>query len=158
MNCQYPQFASSTAYAKGCRCSPCRKAMSVRNAKYHAHHRARLNAKKQKWRDSSLGKALMKSRNAAYIQTPHGKAISTAKQAKQRAIRIGGLGCVPPLTLDESKRMYEIYKKSQDLSESTGVLHHVDHIVPISKKGLHHPDNLQVLTASENMKKRDKIV
>ena len=26
------------------------------------------------------------------------------------------------------------------------------------KKGLHHPDNLQILTASENRKKRDKIL
>lgn len=158
MNCKYPQFATSTAYGKGCRCGRCCNAVSVRNAKYHAKHRVEINAKKQKWRDSSLGKALMKSRNAAYIQTPHGKAISTMKQAKQRAIRIGGLVCVPSLTLNEYNRMYEIYKKSQDLSESTGVLHHVDHIVPISKKGLHHPDNLQVLTAAENCKKRDKII
>jgi RNA polymerase sigma factor (sigma-70 family) len=38
------------------------------------------------------------------------------------------------------------------------VEHHVDHIFPISKGGLHTPDNLRVITAKENMMKRDKIM
>jgi 5-methylcytosine-specific restriction endonuclease McrA len=29
----------------------------------------------------------------------------------------------------------------------------VDHIQPIAKGGLHHPDNLQILTMEENRKK-----
>jgi 5-methylcytosine-specific restriction endonuclease McrA len=33
----------------------------------------------------------------------------------------------------------------------------VDHIIPISKGGLHHQDNLQYLTISENRSKGDKI-
>lgn len=32
----------------------------------------------------------------------------------------------------------------------------VDHIIPISKGGKHHPDNLQYLTISENRKKHNK--
>lgn len=34
----------------------------------------------------------------------------------------------------------------------------VDHIIPISKGGLHHQDNLQYLTAEENRKKSNKII
>ena len=34
----------------------------------------------------------------------------------------------------------------------------VDHIIPISKGGLHHQDNLQYLTADENKRKGSKIL
>lgn len=33
----------------------------------------------------------------------------------------------------------------------------VDHVIPLSKGGLHHQDNLQYLTVSENRKKSNKI-
>lgn len=36
--------------------------------------------------------------------------------------------------------------------------HHVDHIVPLSKGGTHTLDNLQYLTAYENLSKGDKIL
>ena len=36
------------------------------------------------------------------------------------------------------------------------IFFHVDHIQPISKGGLHHEDNLQILEASLNIQKKDK--
>ena len=35
---------------------------------------------------------------------------------------------------------------------------HVDHIIPLAKGGLHHPRNLRIITAKENIEKRDKIL
>ena len=32
-------------------------------------------------------------------------------------------------------------------------MHHVDHIRPLAAGGVHHPDNLQVITAEENLSK-----
>jgi len=78
-------------------------------------------------------------------------------RAKCRMLRMGK-HLVPPLNPDEQARLYKFYETRYYLSESTGVMHHVDHIVPGSKGGLHHPDNLQILTASENCKKKDKIL
>ena len=36
--------------------------------------------------------------------------------------------------------------------------YHVDHIIPLSKGGLHHPDNLRVITATENLRKHTKLI
>src|SRR6266566_69942 len=60
------------------------------------------------------------------------------------------LNQTPTLTKKEQKQLYKIYANCPKGYE-------VDHIIPISKTGLHHPDNLQYLTISENRKKSNKI-
>jgi len=62
------------------------------------------------------------------------------------------------LTQEEHERILTIYKECAKLMEETGVPHHVDHIHPISKGGKHHPDNLQILTATENIRKSNKLL
>ncbi|MCP4763387.1 MAG: HNH endonuclease [archaeon] len=52
----------------------------------------------------------------------------------------------------------EFYTDARNLTEQTGIPHEVDHIIPLSKDGLHHQDNLQVLTAKENRQKHNKII
>ena len=60
------------------------------------------------------------------------------------------------LTADEKARLRDVYAEMQRLNKEAGcVAYHVDHIKPISKGGAHHPDNLQILTAAENLKKSD---
>ncbi len=65
------------------------------------------------------------------------------------------LELTPRLTKEEKKLMEDIYKESRDLTVVTGVPYEVDHIKPLVKGGLHHPDNLQILTRSENRSKGD---
>lgn len=62
-------------------------------------------------------------------------------------------GLAPVLTSSEKISLSKIYETSQMLTKRTGIRHHVDHIKPLSKGGLHHPSNLQILTAKENMLK-----
>ena len=81
-------------------------------------------------------------------------AIKTRLTARKRAAE---LKLLPSLSLQEQYEELEIYKKCYMLSESTNIPHEVDHIIPLSKGGLHHPSNLQVLTAEENRKKSNKI-
>ena len=60
------------------------------------------------------------------------------------------------LTSSEKEQVREIYAEMKRLNKEAGrVAYHVDHIKPISKGGAHHPDNLQILTAEENLKKSD---
>ena len=64
-----------------------------------------------------------------------------------------------PEMFDDEKRLIEsLYLKSKKLTRETGVLHHVDHIVPISMGGPHCYLNLQILTAAENRAKGSGMV
>lgn len=58
-------------------------------------------------------------------------------------------------------KIEEFYKQAEKLEKETGNRYHVDHIVPIKGKevcGLHNEFNLQVILATENRKKGNKLV
>lgn len=53
-----------------------------------------------------------------------------------------------------------MYKEARALSLTTGIKHHVDHVIPLRGKlvsGLHVETNLRVITASENQHKHNRI-
>lgn len=65
------------------------------------------------------------------------------------------------LTNADHIAMAKIYETARRLTAETGIKHEVDHILPMRGKdvsGLHVPSNLQILTKSENIKKRNKPV
>jgi len=58
------------------------------------------------------------------------------------------------------EKIKEIYIQAVELSESTGVRHEVDHIIPLTNKlvcGLHNEFNLQILPMSDNRIKSNKF-
>jgi len=70
---------------------------------------------------------------------------------------------VPPWAGDELDVLVkeEAYKKARSMTNSTGVQHEVDHIVPLrgdTVSGLHVWNNLQVITKSENAMKKNHFV
>lgn len=136
------------------------KCKSCRNA-YNVDYR-KVNVDKIKsYRKSIRNKALLyfKQRyenNKEVIRekqrqyNKNNRAIRNAAEAKRQATK---LNQTPVLTTEEQQTIKLYYK----LSTSLGRDYHVDHIIPLSKGGLHHPDNLQILCASDNLSKSDKL-
>ena len=100
-------------------------------------------------------KGLEKLNNEELMKPYRTKEKSNNKTYRYRAKKFGE---APILTPEEHQRILLIYQECARITEETGVPHHVDHIHTISKGGKHHPDNLQILTAIENIRKGNKLL
>jgi 5-methylcytosine-specific restriction endonuclease McrA len=90
---------------------------------------------------------------ASYRADPIPTKVRAAERQRKVQIRT-------PSWSDKSE-IYRIYRESQQLTLSTGVQHHVDHIIPINSDlvcGLHTEANLQIITAEENMRKSNHLL
>lgn len=100
-----------------------------------------------------------KERARKWAQENRGKS-----NAIKKAYKAAKLKSCPPWVRNDSNlraQMDEIYERAYTASVETGTPHHVDHIIPLRGKsvsGLHVPWNLQILTASENCSKSNKLL
>ena len=78
------------------------------------------------------------------------KAKRNAAASKYRSIKLNQM---PDAANDIFITWY--YTIAKQMSDRIGIqgFYHVDHIKPLSKGGLHHEDNLQILTAHQNLSK-----
>ena len=112
-------------------------------------HRASTKA----WYEANKEEKLAK--NKAWAQVNKDKVNAFA--AKRRAARINRTPSW--LTKEDLGKIKELYKEAQKLREETGEEWHVDHIIPLQGEnisGLHVPDNLQVIKATENKSKNNR--
>jgi 5-methylcytosine-specific restriction endonuclease McrA len=58
----------------------------------------------------------------------------------------------------DKKVIQAFYDLARSLTQKTGIRYEVDHIIPISKGGMHHHANLRVVTMDENRRKGSKLI
>lgn len=78
-----------------------------------------------------------------------------ARDSKRRAAE---LQATPPWA--NTAQIKRIYQACQNITERTGVQHHVDHVIPLQGKnvcGLHTEKNLAIIPAKMNISKANKF-
>jgi hypothetical protein len=96
-------------------------------------------------------KEAIAKKNKAWHQA--NKEAKAERQSKRKALKRNAVPKFLRNCEDEKKRLQEIYKIRQLLSDATGIVYHVDHMWPLSGGGPHWSGNLQVITAQENLSK-----
>lgn len=149
---------------------------------YRVTHEAQMREWKRLWVEKNPDK--VKASNTAYERRGHGKAAARAFRYREahreecrqnnkrwyvenRHIAIAharkrqfDIVKATPAWADMSK-IAEIYREARALTLATGVVHHVDHVIPLRGKivsGLHVETNMQILTARDNQAKHNRFI
>jgi len=122
--------------------------------KYYLENKEKINERHRKYSLENPEKIKEKSRRYQ-LKNPEKIRATCAKRRSKK------LQATPPwLSVKDWKAINKVYSDCLKLEEETGIKHHVDHIIPLQGKnvsGLHVPWNLQILTATENLMKGNRI-
>jgi len=120
-----------------------------RYERYHANREFYLEQRKIQ-RSRNIEKEREKVRTWFKNHPEYVAYISAKKRAQKRSCQI----LLDDIQIEIIKVIYET---SRRVSICSGIKHHVDHIYPLSKGGLHTPSNLQILPAAINLRKGKKV-
>lgn len=131
----------------------CAKRIKEHNAKYYIENKETIDIRNAEWQH--LNKDKIKKRNQEYFK--ENRPAFNARTAKRKAAKLQAT--LKNLSVDQLNEIKSFYTEAERLTKETGIIHHVDHIIPLQGKnvrGLHVPWNLQVITATENLKKGNR--
>ena len=121
--------------------------------KYREKHKIAIAKYRAEWAKTEVGQESLRQSQSIYIGTPKGKFRKSVKDARRRSLLADQ---TPRLTKDDQKRIRKLLRVQQELRKD-GIVMHVDHVIPLSKGGVHHPDNMQLLPMSVNLQKGDDL-
>lgn len=155
----------STYINHKCRCSDCTNAASSYSSNWNKNNLDSAHAAQKKWRDANPEKVAEKRKRyrAAHpekqaeqnrIWKEKNPESYLANKQKYRARKVNANhGCV------NGERIKEIIEfQNSSCSYCGSVYEHIDHIIPLSRGGLHCISNLTLACAKCNMSKSSKLV
>lgn len=151
-------FGSNKAKKDGLS-TECRECKRNADLEYASRNREKYKQRASEWYYSNKDYVLKMSKERSKQWRNNNKDKNCSKSNKYRASK---LNATPKWVDEEHKWLIdEVYHLAQIRSKATGICWHVDHIVPLKGKevcGLHVIDNLQVLPASVNISKGNRLV
>ena len=141
------------------KCTKCKQSKSLENFKKAKERMDGRSSWCKKCHSRITSESTMGNRekaninNKKYKKTDKGKIANRMYKAKKRA-RIYEL--TVKLTAGQNNEVRSIYAKAKNM-RSNGENVEVDHIIPLSRGGVHTPENLQILPALENRRKNNSL-
>lgn len=163
--------------------SVCKECCKLQGAAYYAANRKKVLAKTTEWHKANPAKskvysAVYRARHPEKSEaaTARWKVANLEKHKTTRAKwqRVNSSKCTAATAAREARKLQatpawnsefddlvfaEAYSLAKAREKATGVKWHVDHIVPLRSKlvcGLHTPSNIQVIPATDNIKKGNR--
>jgi hypothetical protein len=144
--------------------------VKANNAAQYAKDPAENRARTQRWRQENPEKVRAKqkaweSANPEKVARWRSESVAKwrAKYPERRAhyvrqYQMQKRQAIPPWA--DRRAILAFYQEARRLTEKTGIVHHVDHIIPINHPlvcGLHVETNLQVIPAADNARKSNHL-
>lgn len=145
----------------------CRKCRSIKGVEWGKKNKERHNELNRAWKSAHRDAAHESNRKSRIKNKGNGKEYFNNKMWREK--NMGKWNAMKrrhdafliqaiPKWADMGK-IKEVYSKSIEMNKAGSVKYHVDHIVPLNSElvcGLHVHFNLQVITASENIRKQNR--
>jgi 5-methylcytosine-specific restriction endonuclease McrA len=116
---------------------------------HYEQNKVTMDRRSAEWRDANPDK-----RRAAVARWHKENPVRSYAHTRTRTLRKKGQ------TPDDAdfNAIAALYELAARLTRETGVKHEVDHVKPLSRGGLHHQDNLRVITRAENLRKGARLI
>lgn len=126
--------------------------LKEKNLEYQLNNKEAIANQRSKYFQENKEEIQSKIRASRQSEPAKHNARNAERRAKQAAASV---------TWRNKEAILAIYEEAQRLTRETGIKYQVDHIIPLKHdlvSGLHVEHNLQILTESENARKKNKFI